>query len=104
MTCEEASFLNAVCRITIHEDSTWGPDRPRFVANLFVVESDRVRPVWLDEGYRVGLTADNAGLLLNSAVTYLEGEFGAFSQMTRACGDRKPEGSPYVVSKRAVAG
>jgi hypothetical protein len=87
MTCQEVVFANAVCRIEI-EPRPYALNGPSFAALMYVSGDDNaLRPVLLRDGARVEAHGTTEAIALNSAVTMLEGWFGAITEPAHRCID-----------------
>ena len=99
MTCHQAAFMRATCRIDIDER---GPadDPLRYTAVMSVVDgAAEVHPIVAKNGRRLEIHATSESLAFNSAITYLERQFGGFSESIRQCDAVVPDhtGAPFVV-------
>ena len=101
MTCHQAAFMRATCRIDIDER---GPsdDPLRYTAVMSVVDEHgpaEVHPIVAEDGRRLEIHATSESLAFNSAITYLERQFGGFSASIRQCDVLvpAPTGAPFVV-------
>jgi putative oxidoreductase len=101
VSCQEAFFADAHCRIDVERrDNPIGD--ASYVATMSVVDatSQTLRPLVFSDGARVAIKAASDALALSSALTYLEGRFGAFSEIVYGCVDatrRAARGTPLVV-------
>src|SRR5262245_18847257 len=106
MSCQEAFFADAHCRIDI-EPRPDAAGEARFAATLAIVDpsSHALRPLVFRDGSRVTIPASSEALALNSAVTYLEKRFGAFSEIAYGClpdvGDATV-GRPLVIEDESI--
>jgi len=85
MVCQETSFERAQCRIDIDRDP--GAIDDRFVATMSVIDRDSgtVHPLVFSDGSRVVIPGQTEALALSSALTYLESQFGGYSETTFSC-------------------
>ena len=101
ISCQEAFFAQAHCRIDVERrDEPVGDGS--FVATMSVVDvaTHTLRPLVFSDGARVAIKGASDALALSSALTYLEGRFGAFSEIVYGCVDatrRAGRGTPMVV-------
>jgi hypothetical protein len=109
MSCQEAFFAEAHCRIDVEPKSdTIG--ETRFVARVSVVDavSHEIRPLVFSDGSRVIFPAASEALALSSALTYLETRFGAYTESPYGCLDDAsgplPEGAPLVIEHDSDTG
>jgi hypothetical protein len=100
MSCRQAFFTSAHCRIDVEPREAVGATR--YIATVSVVDPDthEIRPLVSKDGSRLAFAADSEPLAFNSSFTYLEQRFGAFSEVAYECG--KPEeplvpGAPIVL-------
>lgn len=101
VSCQEAFFAGAHCRIDVERRPDPVGDAS-YVATISIVDdtSQTLRPLVFSDGARVAIKAASDALALSSALTYLEGRFGAFSEIVYGCVDatrRATRGSPMVV-------
>ena len=100
MLCQETSFERADCRIDINREP--GAIDDRFVATMSVIDRDSgmLHPLVFGDGSRVVIPGQTEALALNSALTYLERQFGGYSETTFSCVEptlRATVGTPLVV-------
>lgn len=101
VSCQEAFFAAAHCRIDVERRPDPVGDAS-YVATMSIVDdtSHTLRPLVFSDGARVAIKAASDALALSSALTYLEGRFGAFSEIVYGCVDatrRATRGTPMVV-------
>jgi hypothetical protein len=103
MSCQDAFFTEAHCRIEV-EPSQEGLGDPRYVATVSVVDdaAHEVRPLVSRDGGRIAFSGSSEALAVNSSLTYLERQFGGYSEITYRCEDRDHPltvGAPLVVDR-----
>ena len=100
MTCQKVVFAKAACRIEI-EPRPYAVTGPNYAALMYVIDGESVlRPVFSD-GSRVEIHATTEALALNSAITMLEGRFGAITEAAHGCAEpRIPPrvAEPYLLT------
>ena len=104
MSCQEAFFAEAHCRVEVEPRHDVGAIR--YLASVSIVdpETHASRPLVDDEGSRLVFAAESEPLAFNTALAYLEQRFGAFSEIAYEC--RKPEllpraGAPTSPERKA---
>jgi len=99
--CQEAAFARAQCRIELEQQGD-GLSRDRYVATASVIdpETHQAHPLIFRGGARVSFPAWSEPLALRTMLTYLEGKFGAFSEIVYGClpeTEAASEAQPMVV-------
>jgi len=105
MSCQEVALTQAICRVVMTAtDGIDGP--PLWIAHVDLVDPDRgeIRPIVQSDGGRLTFSARSEGLVLSTALAFLEERFGGFSEAPHACVDwqRFVRGQPYVLDGRVV--
>jgi len=105
--CQQAAFAQAVCRIEL-EPETGALTGGRYIATASVIDAEhlRVQPLVFRGGARVSFAGESQELALNTMVTYLEGKFGAFSEILYACApeiESATDAEPLVVEAGPAA-
>ena len=89
MSCQEAFFAEAHCRIEVEPRHDVGPTRYLAAVSIVDPETQAIRPLVDEEGGRLGFAAESEPLAFSTALAYLEQRFGAFSEIAYGC--REPE-------------
>ena len=91
MKAQDVSFANATVRISV-KDRTTDPTMPLFVAQFSLIDDDGVRlhPLVVAGGYRAEIHGTNEGLVLNSAISFLQSRFGTISESEHVLPDFAP--------------
>ena len=84
--CQQAAFARAQCRIELEPERD-GLSQGRYVATASVLDPDthEAHPLVFRGGDRVSFPAATEPLALRTMLTYLEGKFGAFSEIVYGC-------------------
>ena len=102
MSCQEVAFAHGKCGIEIREHPPDGGP-PTFIAHMFLLDdSGLAKPLVLTGGKLAEIHARTEELALNTAVTFLEGKFGALSEYAHACpnfADARRPGKPIVIDR-----
>lgn len=95
MSCHEASFANAICRIDV-SDRTADDAMPTFVAHLWLIDEDRSarHELVLGDERPAEIHAPTEALAVSSALSYLESRYGALSATAHVCDDFTKEPAP----------
>lgn len=106
VSCHEASFARAHCRLDVELDTAASDDAKYFVVMHVVDLTGVVRPLVLPDGHTPVISGSAELHAVSLAVHYLEGLFGAFCEITYDCHrfvEAASLGPPVVVSVSPVA-
>ena len=99
MICHQVVFERGSCFIEI-EPGPWSPAGESYSALMAVYDRDlrQRRPLIFANGSRVALRGPSEPLVMQTAISYLEHQFGSQSLPERSCEvDHPPVGPPLVV-------
>jgi hypothetical protein len=102
MSCQEAGFQSASCRIEVETRDV--PDGlPPFRAVMFKINDDgtTLHPLVFADGSRAVIPGETEHLAFNAAAAFLSRCFGAMTEYMHACvtPDPPPVGDPLVVNE-----
>jgi hypothetical protein len=84
--CQQAAFARAECRIELKQEAGGlGPGRFVATASVMDPETHQAHPLVFKDGARIAFPSASEPLALSTMLTYLEGKFGAFSEIVHGC-------------------
>jgi hypothetical protein len=95
MRCQELSLAGGTFRIEVDR----GSELPPFTARIWRLDAatGRAHPLEFADGRRAEVHATSEPLALNSAIAYLQNEFGAPGEPDHGCLGPRREGDPEIV-------
>jgi hypothetical protein len=99
MSCRQVVFERGSCFIEI-VPGPWSPAGENYSARMSVYDRDlgQQRPLVFADGSRVAVRGPSEPLVMQTAISYLEQQFGAQSLPERTCdADSPPPGPPLVI-------